>query len=140
MRVLSDSLLVARAQVATDPAVAALTAGRVWANRLPPSPTFPAVRLQRITGTVVDEDAAFEASRVQADCWGAELHDDRGAFRLSSAVHAALRSMRDVDHPTEGRVVEVRTEVGPQWLPDETVNRARYVLDVRIWLVPRRTA
>lgn len=134
-RTLVDAVLVTRAWLVTQTAVTALVGQRIYGARLPAAPTFPAIRIQRIGSTVVDEDAALDAALLQVDCWATSLSAEQEAWTVATTVRTALRNMRNYTHPA-GYVAECRTESGPQWLPDADLDKARQQLDVRVWTIP----
>jgi hypothetical protein len=112
--------------------VQALISQRV-ATELPASPTWPMATVTLISG---EERLRLQldAQRIQVDAWGGTKAQ---ANLLIRTLRAVLLQMPSVTHDA-GIVSMVHTLVGPQWLPDDTVNpaRPRYLADFEIVVHP----
>lgn len=106
-------------------------AGRVYGFELPPSPTYPAVRVTRIGGAnVVNEH--FDAARLQIDVFGGTTE---AAHDAMAAVRAELWDLEGTNAAT-GVVTGIQELSGPGWLPDPRTERARWTWDVRLYAHP----
>lgn len=122
----AEVLTVAWLKANTD--LLAIHGGRVGTKL---ASTLPAVRVQRVSGAVVElwEDQPV----LQVDCWAA---DQATADTLARSVVAALPTFRG--SYGSGRVWGYRVESGPFWSPDDPnmSNNARYILTVRLVTSP----
>lgn len=107
-----------------NPDLLAIHGGRVGTKL---NATLPAIRVQRIGGTVPE---TYEDQPVlQIECWAA---DEGTADRLARTVIAALPTVRG-EYPT-GQVWTYAVESGPYWAPDDPQlsNNSRYIISVRL--------
>lgn len=127
----AERLLVA--WLKAQPEVAALVAGRV-ATELPPSPTWPFLRLERLGGLPLPLGQAIhvDRARVQLEAWGTTKAQ---AHTLAATVQAVLHERLPGRHEL-GTVTAVRPDLGLVWSPDPENGRARYVLAVLVFTHP----
>lgn len=97
-----------------------------------PEPTWPAVRVSRISGTR-PWPPWVDVARIQVEGWGATKKD---ALTVLEAALVALTDMPG-DHP-EGVVTTVDVALAPSWQPDPDTNQARYVADVTVTSHPKQ--
>ncbi len=129
-----DALIIVRGFLFQHADVNALVGGRVYANRIPASPTWPLVRLQQVADSEVVA-RHFTATRVQVEGWAATLHDDGTARDVAATCRSALHDMSGWVHP-EGWVSHVEEASPLTWLPDDDAGKARYLFDFRIYATP----
>src|SRR3954470_15206486 len=106
-----------------NPDLAAIHGGRVGTKL---NSTLPAIRVQRIGGTVPD---VYEDQPVlQVECWAA---DEATADLMVRSVGALLPAVRGTY--ASGRVSTSQIESGPFWAPDapQLSSNSRYILTVR---------
>ncbi len=125
---LPSAVVVTVGWLKTNPDLAAIHGGRVGTKL---NATLPAVRVQRISGTVVE---VWEDSPVlQVECWAATEGE---ADLLARTVIGALPTVRGTY--ASGRVWTYQVESGPFWAPDDPQlsNNARFILSVRLLTTP----
>ena len=79
-----------RAKVLANGAVVALVADRVYGQRLPQRPTYPAISVVKISAPrdhVMEGQSGFVQARFQVDCWSP---DDQAAKTLADTVRLAM--------------------------------------------------
>jgi len=74
-----------------DATVAALVVARVYPQKLPQTPTLPAVTYQIVSRVPTEANTELFECRVQLDCWSTTY---TGASSLAAAVLGALRFYR----------------------------------------------
>lgn len=105
---------------------------RVYGFSLPPSPTYPAVRVTRIGGAnVVNEH--FDGARLQIDVFGGSTE---AAHDAMAAVRAELWDLEGTVQSGVGVITGIEELSGPGWLPDPTTERARWTWDIRLLTHP----
>ena len=105
-----------------------LVGTRVYGFELPPSPTFPAVRVLRIGGAnAVNE--RLDGARLQIEVRGGTAEQ---AWDATAAVRAELWDLEGTVAGT-GTVTGIEELAGPGWLPDPRTERARWSWDIRLY-------
>jgi len=102
-------------------------------SAIPPNPTFPLVLVQRVGGTSLSWNAIDDAA-IQIDVYGAvdKRYDCQKITRTIAGCVLAIAN----DTVTEGVLSSASEEVGPQWVPDNSVvpPLPRYVSRYRVLL------
>lgn len=109
--------------------------GRIGSKKDAP---YPRLVIGRVSGSPGPIPAHLDSARLQVEAW-TDLPADGGskpaAALLARTTIAALYEMVNVTHD-EGVVTDVEVAMGPQWLPDPTTSRPRYVFDVIVRVHP----
>lgn len=113
--------------------VAALVGSRI-STELPPAPTFPLVRLERIGG-LTGTPAHLDRARIQVEAWGATKGE---AHTVAATVRAALFEELPGTHPL-GVVTGAEEDLGLTWSPDPESDQPRYVFGVAAFIHPAPT-
>lgn len=98
------------------------------------TPSFPAIRVQRIGG-IHPRKRALDAAQIQIDAWGDTKTD---AFNAIADARTAVLNMEGVNFTTTGnypenvQVAEVTEVLGISWLPDTEVGKDRYLAQFQI--------
>ena len=137
LRLLVDSEKLAIDFLKTQQEIIDLVATRVG-SKIPSNPTYPLLVIRRLGGAQLVANH-LDRARLQIDAWGSSA-DDKGGARLLAVTVQALFLQRMVRQHTLGVVTKVEELVGPNWQPDPTTSRARYVLEYAIESHPSSTA
>lgn len=129
LRLLVDAELLAVTGLRATADVATLVATRVY-TEIPPTPTYPLVRVVRIGGvpTIAQH---LDPARLQIDAWGTTKYQAR---TVAATTQAALHAMVGVHN--EGVVTAVEDDLGLSWSPDPETDVARYVFGVVMYIHP----
>lgn len=107
--------------------VTALVGNRVYALRTPNKPTYPLVLLSTVvTAPIVSATDKLATLDVQVECYGANEHDEYGAWTLAATCHAALG-------PPPTHVSGTQTLTGLQPIPDTELKKARWIFEMRLF-------
>lgn len=104
-------------------------------GRIPDSPTWPLLTVQRLGG-IPAERHWLDTARIQVSAWGG---DDRDTARaeardLADAARAALHGAEGTAVASAGAFVTgVEDDLGLAYLPDPQTGRDRYVFAVRLY-------
>lgn len=110
-------------------ALAALVSTRVY-TKLPKQMNYPAIRLNRIGGSVSIENH-LEQARIQVEAYGTTKYEARlVAATAQAAIHAIYGAYN------EGVVSAVVDGIALTWSPDPHTDRDRYLFDVFIYIHP----
>lgn len=126
-------LVVAFLRAQTE--VTALIAAAQIRGQVGDNPTFPLVRVTRITDTgAVPEPPLLDQVQVQIDVWGG---NNRQAERLAATIKAAL-VWRIPNHSNDEGVVTKAVTRGMSNSPDDafTPPRERYIVLADLWTRP----
>lgn len=108
-----------------DADVASAVGTRVYGDR-PANATDPMLVVHRSGGPQIED--WLEAARVQIDAWGSTKGNAWGA---AAAACAALRGLHGVYDP-HGVLTGTSRVMGPQYRPDPSTNRPRYVIEFEV--------
>lgn len=130
MAVLPDAvrLVVDHLEAANMP----LVGGRVYGFELPPSPTYPAIRVLRIGG-VNQVDGWFDGARIQIDVFGGTAEQ---AWDATALARATLWDLEGANIPNVGTITGIEEISGPAYLPDPRTERTRWTWDIRVMTHP----
>lgn len=109
--------------------LAALVDSRVY-TKLPKQVNYPAIRLNRIGGTVSIENH-LEQARLQVEAYGTTKYEAR---LVGATAQAAIHSIYGAYD--EGVVSAVVDGISLTWSPDPHTDRDRYLFDVFIYIHP----
>lgn len=106
-----------------------IAGGRVY-SKVPASPQFPLVSVQRIGGIPAVREY-LDAANLQIDVWGNSKSE---ADDLATAARIALLGMEgkvvQVPNGGQGWVSGVADSLGLTWLPDDETGRDRYLFSM----------
>lgn len=127
---LPDALAIVAGYLRQHLDVRAFVDSRVY-TQSPANPTWPLVRVTQVIETEV-VPRVFASTRIQVEAYGVTATDDSTARDLAATCRAALHDLPGWAHP-QGWVAHVEEASGVAAVPDNTVDRARYLFDVRVF-------
>lgn len=133
LRLLVDAELLAVNYLRATAEVAAIAGSRIY-TEIPPTPTYPLVRVTRIGGVPTIRQH-LDVARLQIDVWGQTKFQAR---TLAATVQAAMWAA--VGSHAEGVVANVEDDLGLSWSPDPDTDQPRYVFGVAVTIHPNPTS
>jgi len=130
---LPDAEVIAVAWARNNPALNSLLSGRV-STRLPSSPTFPHLRVFRVSGTVDDGEAPLDQAHLQWDAYagtGAASPDYETASLVARTLIAQTRN-GGIKVPDIGTILGFQILAGPTRMDEPTTGWARYLVETLI--------
>lgn len=121
-------LLVATA-LRADGDVADLVGSRVY-TEVPPNPTYPLVRVLRVSGERLTP-RHVDIARIQVDVWANTKREGWVVLDVALASADQLPGVHD-----EGIVTAALPAAGPTWAPDPDTDQPRWTADVLIYSHP----
>lgn len=103
-----------------------------YGEMLPEGVTFPAARLSRVAGQMVDHHRPIHRTTVQVDVWAKTSAAE--AYGLAAQLHEYLRAARG-HTSTGGTLSEVQVSP-PVLTPDPDPSLVRYRMTAHVWAHP----
>lgn len=101
---------------------------------VPPNPTYPLLRVQRLGGTLTtSQHMGLDRARVQYDVWA---DTRKAAWRAADTVRSLLISSQGKSFAPHGWVDGITETLGPFNLSDPDSKRVRYIGEVQILVRP----
>lgn len=101
---------------------------------VPPEPTYPLLRIQRVGGTLTTSQyVRLDRATVQYDVWA---DTRKAAWRATDTVRSLLIASQGKAFPPHGWVDGITELIGPFYLGDPDSNRVRYTGEVQILVRP----
>lgn len=128
---MADPVLASRQILTADATVTGLVAQRI-STIIPPTPTWPLIRLSSLGGSGLDEiDGRRDIRSVRIEAWGAKTDESDTALAdleaVVDAVRAAFQAVSEAGATVDAGVIARARELSaPAWVPDPTDNRPRF--------------